>query len=245
MSLTRLSTASARASSCGWGNYKNMSHIHPSQTRFNFYKLLSTHTLTITHTTTQAIDRHSKVLSVCYEPIRHHHSNSPAPELLIHHTYTQKHTHTHKYCDNDKCRFANKEEIKIPPHQHNVSQMFNARGERYRSDLSCSHTHTQFALVSQPSLHGNLRACSPWGELWWGYEIQRPSRTRERDRDRERTMRLPQRSQNNSRINRAGGMMPHLHTNTHLLTQTHIYTHKQTWRKMFPCMHFVTQFNNT
>lgn len=142
MSLTRLSTASARASSCGWGNYKNMSHIHPSQTRFNFYKLLSTHTLTITHTTTQAIDRHSKVLSVCYEPIRHHHSNSPAPELLIHHTYTQKHTHTHKYCDNDKCRFANKEEIKIPPHQHNVSQMFNARGERYRSDLSCSHTHT-------------------------------------------------------------------------------------------------------
>lgn len=108
-----------------------------------------------------------------------------------------------------------------------------------------AHTHTQFALVSQPSLHGNLRACSPWGELWWGYEIQRPSRTRERDRDRERTMRLPQRSQNNSRINRAGGMMPHLHTNTHLLTQTHIYTHKQTWRKMFPCMHFVTQFNNT
>lgn len=160
-------------------------------------------------------------------------------------TLIHKNTHTHKYCDNDKCRFANKEEIKIPPHQHNVSQMFNARGERYRSDLSCSHTHTQFALVSQPSLHGNLRACSPWGELWWGYEIQRPSRTRERDRDRERTMRLPQRSQNNSRINRAGGMMPHLHTNTHLLTQTHIYTHKQTWRKMFPCMHFVTQFNNT
>ncbi len=79
-----------------------------------------------------------------------------------------------------------------------------------------SRTHTHFALVSQPSLHGNLRACSPWGELWWGYKIQRPSRTRERDREQCAYLKRWTRSQNNSSIHRAGGMMPHLHTNTHL-----------------------------
>lgn len=84
MSLTTLSTASARASSCGWGHHKNMSHIHPSKTRFHLYTLPSTQTLTIPHT----IDRHFKVLSVCSAPIRLHRSNSPAAELLIHYTYT-------------------------------------------------------------------------------------------------------------------------------------------------------------
>lgn len=133
MSLTTLSTASARASSCGWGHHKNMSHIHPSKTRFHLYTLPSTQTLTIPHT----IDRHFKVLSVCSAPIRLHRSNSPAAELLIHYTYT--HTSAAIMINVD---LQTKKQIKMPPHQHNVSQMFDARGERYRSDLSLSYTHT-------------------------------------------------------------------------------------------------------
>ncbi len=215
MSLTTLSTASARASSCGWGHHKNMSHIHPSKTRFHFYKLPTTQTLTIPHT----IDRHFKVLSVCSEPIRLHRSNSPAVELLIHHTYT------HKHCDNDKCRFANKRQIKIPPHQHNVSQMFDARGERYRTDLSRSHTHT-LLLWAKPVSMATSEHVPLGGELWWGYWY-RGHPEREKETDRERTcayLKRWARSQNNSNINRAGGMMPpytHKHTPTHAQSAPH------------------------
>ncbi len=179
MSLTTLSTASARASSCGWGHHKSMSHIHPSiKTRFHFYTLPSTQTLTIPHT----IDRHFKVLSVCSEPIRLHRSNSAAAELLIHHTYT------HKRCDYDKCKFANKKQIKIPPHQHNVSQMFDARGERYRSDLSLSYTHTLCSCEPTQS-PWQPQSMFPLGGVMVGVQN---TEAIQNERKRQRTMRLPQ-----------------------------------------------------
>lgn len=50
------------------------------------------------------------------------------------------------------------------------------------------------------------------------------------------------RSQNNSSINRAGGMMPHLHKQTHTYTRT-IKLRTQTRWKTYFHMHFLTQFN--
>lgn len=188
-----------------------MSHIHPSKTRFHFYKLPTTQTLTIPHT----IDRHFKVLSVCSEPIRLHRSNSPAAELLIHHTYT--HTSAAIMINVD---LQTKDRSKYL-HTNTMFHKCSTHEVRDTDLIFLVLTHTLCSCEPNQS-PWQPQSMFPLGGVMVGVQdTEAIQNERKRQIEREQCAYLKRwaRSQNNSSINRAGGMMPHLHT--------HLHTHNQ------------------